>query len=148
MPHDVDRFAAFKAWRAEQKAETAMMPAFGSEWEFPARMPAALWLWIQEHRAAGRRLDVMTDADIWDLLHIAVPDEVLAEWRKLPLSTQEMAEAVVDIVQRYTQGSGEAPAPETGPTEQPSTSSPTGSSSKPTSPESTDSTSPSSSPEG
>lgn len=150
MTTDVDRLAAFKAWRADQQAPASkLISAFGSDWEFPAEMPAPLWLYIQERKAEGRGRDDMSDADMWELIHVGVPSDVLDEWRQLPVSVQDMATAVLSAVNSYYRRSAdpEAPTPATGtgsaPTTNasPSTSSPTGEQSRLTSTGNTASTS-------
>lgn len=101
MAHDVDRFAAFRAWRAEQPAGTYPLEAFGSTWDVPARMPATLWLWMAEAKAAGRSDDSLTDEDALQMLRTVLPPEVLAQWRELPISLTEMVEPVQRLIQYY-----------------------------------------------
>lgn len=121
MAHDVDRFAAFRAWRAERPAGTRPLDAFGSTWEVPARMPAELWLWMAEQKAAGKSEDTMSDEDALELLRITVPADVLAQWREFDLSVHELVEPVQRLIGIYLSGdkggdgSGEPPAAETPP---------------------------------
>lgn len=144
-PHAIDRFAAFRSWRAEQKGGTYPFPAFGSEWEVPARMPARLWLWVVSMKAAGRGPDEMNEDDALDLLRVAIPPDVFAGWGELPISVEEMLEAAQGLVQYYMGNEAESPGePEavatTPPPPNPSSS--IGDLSKQTSPASTDSTLP------
>lgn len=137
--HDIDRFAAFAAWRAEQKGGTIPFPAFGSDWDVPARMPARLWLWIVEMKAAGRGPDTMSEEDGLELLRTALPPEILAGWRKLPIDIEEMMTATQRLVEQYMAGEppGEPVAVEPTTVPPPSPSSNIGDLSRQTSPAST-----------
>ncbi len=145
---DVDpALAAFAAWRESRRMPTVDHDAFGSTWQFPRSMPAQLWFFYQELRAAGRRINQLTYGELDDLAPMVVPADVLAEWCKLPATLDEFHSEVIRVVFMYLfpqpdtaedgDASGEAETESTSAT----SSSPTSDSSSATSSASTASTS-------
>lgn len=96
------RRRAFLEWREENPLATISIPAFGSEWEFPRDQPVELVMWMAEQRARGRGIDQVTEAQFIDeLIPIIVPPDVLAEWKRLPITDRELYEAVGRVFARY-----------------------------------------------
>lgn len=149
VDNDVDpALAAFLEWRKGRAEPTIDHDAFGSTWQVPRSMPAKLWFFYQELRAQGRGINELTYGELDDLAPMVVPADVLAAWRELPLTLDELHRETIRLVFLYLfpprdedaedgDASGEA---ETGSTSEAS-SSPTSDSSSATSSASTASTS-------
>ncbi len=134
--------AAYEEWTAREQVErsTMVVSAFGIEWEFPAAMPARLWLWAQT-RGDGPLFDRLTRSDADDLAVMCVPDDTLDDWLTLPgLSRDDYHDAVIRVVIAYLFPKAE-PRPEkeagTEGSTSPTSSSNTSDSSTPTSPANT-----------
>lgn len=95
--------AAYKAWREAEESQSAtiLVEEFGVGWDFPAAMPARLWLWCTS-RDSTNVLEGLTLGDVDELAEMAVPASVRDEWLSLPgLSRDEYHSAVVRAVVRY-----------------------------------------------
>ena len=106
------RYVDFDAARAERVAEPLTLRAYGRDFELPSVMPAAVFLDVMRIQAEREGEQEITAKEAVGLLQRVLPAAVLEELLGLDaFSLDDLTELVRMVMDAYTGGSGEAPAP-------------------------------------